>query len=398
MDNQALSQLGVLGTGGMGGALYAASSSLASIDNEIMNMELKLQASGAKTGAEITKIRLDTQVDAASQTEEATKTQASEDFATAGASLVGCAFGIGFGIKDFSGKSLDDEIADTKSFRDAISPKAVKEFNDKENTFKTKEAEIKQECNDKIKEAEKECSTETEEAEIEAMTFNHITTVDTSDPNFDSGLDTKAAAIRAKFNTLRAQFPQVKAKLESDAKTEIQKIRTTTFGSPDVVLQAGRTAPTPEEQVIDRWVGNDLRAPDVSGFKGHDENEAKLNQRAAELLKADQNKLRIVRHALENKLTELQGRKDSINANQMQQKTTMVDSGMKAVGQGVGGYYKTKGAKDSYASSVENATAQSIEMAEKAFQDGVRNYEQAAEQLRQAAIQIAQGYQQAARG
>jgi hypothetical protein len=185
-------------------------------------------------------------------------------------------------------------------------------------------------------------------------------------------------------------------KREKEIKTKIASRRAS--GSNSVELGAAPSTPTPEQQVMKRWIGTDTRDAQVSGFRGHDEEEAALNRRAAELLKSDPDNLRNVRNSVDQRLSELEGRRDTIQANKQQAWTQTANATATAASQAAGGGLKMEGAADTYTAAVEGAIAQSVEIAERACQDGVRGYEQEAEQLRQAAIQVAQGYQQAAKG
>lgn len=374
MNNSMVSQLGVLGTGGMGGALYAASSSLASIDNEIMSMELKTLSREAKVSADITKIRLNTQEEAASQTQKSTMTQVDEEYVSAGTSLAGCVAGIGFGIKDFSSGTLDDEMTDTKAFQNSLKPSSESIADDQElQQVRNEKTKLLDTYHEKDNDLINRWKSTTDENEIQ---------------NIEDESDRLAKNFGADMKKINAREEEIQKRITSRG----------TSGSLGIQLQANPSAPTEEEQVIDRWTGNDMRVPKVSGFRGHDPEEMALNKRAAELLKADPAKLRSVRNSVDERLSELERQKDSINANKQQSLTMTVNSATGTVSQGAGGYYKTEGAGDTYTAAIDTATAQSIEMAERAFQEGVRGYEQAAEQLRQAAIQVAQGYQQAARG
>lgn len=388
-SNPTVSSLGFLGTGGMGGALYAASSALATIDNEISNMELENLARAAKVSSEITSTRLTTQIESAKENQESAIAEADKEFASAGSALFGCIAGIGLGFKDFSSDSLKDEINDTKALQNELKPSSELIQQDEEELLqvRSKQTKIKDQATKidadgkaSIQAKKEELNQETDPAKKELLAKSIDKDVAALQKKLDQ-LDQKAQALETRETKILGRIDARKA-----------------AGSLNVQIQAASRATTAEEQVIDRMVGTSTRDPNISGFRGQDEEEANLNRRAIALIKADPSKLRTVRNAADAKMKALLKTKDETNGQKFNGFTQTANNGAQLITGSIGGSYDIDKAKHANEAAIDAAEVDSIKMAEEAFQAAVRGYEEASEASRSAAIQIAQGYQQAARG
>ncbi len=386
-NNIAPSSLGFLGTGGMGGALYAALSTLATVDNDISAMELKNLAKAAKASSDITDTRLDTQIQSAEENEKSAFANADKEFASAGSALFGCIAGLGFSFKDFSSDSLKDEINDTQALQNELKPsdELIEQDENELLNVKAKQTDIKNQTDKIVADGQKAA----------AAKMNACKTPNEPTPEEQALMDDDAKILQKKIDKLEVKQKTLEAR-ETSILNRIDARKAS--GSLNVQIQADSRTATAEEQVIDRMVGTDTRAPNVSGFKGNSEEEANLNRRAIALIKADPAKLRTVRNAADSRMKELLKRKEENNAQRFNAMTQIANQGSQIMSGSFSGTYEIDQAKYANEAAIDSAEVDSIKMAEEAFQAAVRGYEEASESSRSAAVQIAQGYQQAARG